>query len=57
MQKKCKNGVLRLHLQLRINRTGQNSLVYMEFVSDYDPVWNLFCEEGHINSTFYVFFS
>lgn len=57
MQKKCKNGVLRLHLQLRINRTGQNSLAYMEFVSDYDPVWNLFCEEGHINSTFYVFFS
>lgn len=57
MQKKCKNGVLCLHLQLRINRTGQNSLVYMEFVSDYDPVWNLVCKEGHINSTFYVFFS
>lgn len=25
--------------------------------SDYDPVWNLFCEEGHIIFTFYVFFS
>lgn len=33
MQKKCENGVLDLHLQLHINRTGQNSLVYMELVA------------------------
>lgn len=26
-------------------------------ISGYDPVWNLFCEEGHIILTFYIFFS